>query len=202
MRGFRAVFAVVFLFSLIVNVLALVAPFYMLQVYDRVLTSGSIDTLLALTALALGLLAVNGLLELVRSRLMIRLGNRLETDLGPEAFGAAFRRRVETPEAGGAQALRDLDQIKNFMTGPGYLAFFDAPWVPAYLALIFLFHPALGAVATCGAVLLFLVALAGEMLTRGPVRRAVEANHGAYRFVEGALRNAEAARAMARLLAG
>ncbi|MEL6977882.1 MAG: type I secretion system permease/ATPase [Pseudomonadota bacterium] len=196
MRRFRLVFIIVFIFSLVVNLLALVSPFYMLQVYDRVLTSGSLDTLYALTALAFALLAINGLLELARTRLMTRLGNRLEADLGPDVFSAAFRRRVERPEAGGGHALRDLDQIKGFMTGPGYLAFFDAPWIPAYLALIFLFHPLLGAIALAGAMTLFLVAVAGELLTRGPVRRAADESRAAYRFVEQALRNAEAAQAM------
>lgn len=196
MRAFRSVFFIVFVFSFFINLLALVSPFYMLQVYDRVLTSGSKETLYVLTLLAVGLLSVNAFLELVRSRVMTRIGNRLDAALGPELFAAVFRRRVEAPEAGGGQTLRDLDTMRHFVTGPGFLAFFDAPWTPAYIGLIFLFHPALGAVALAGAALLFALAVLTELATRSPVREAARQTHSAHRFVEQALRNAEAVDAM------
>lgn len=196
MRSFRRTLAIVFFFSMFVNILGLVAPLYMLQIYDRVLTSGSKETLYALTLLAVGLLGAQAVLDLIRARIMTRLGNRLDGAVGPAAFAAAFKRRVDAPEAGGSQALRDVETMRGFMSGPGYLALLDAPWTPLYIGLIFLFHPWLGVIALGGAVALFCVAVLIELATRGAVRRSQGESHRAYRFVEQALRNAEAARAM------
>jgi PrtD family type I secretion system ABC transporter len=195
----RRVFMGVGAFSCFINVLMLVAPIYMLQVYDRVLASGSHDTLIALTALAISLIAVCAVLELVRSRILVRLAARFERDLHEPVFSALFAHELQARTANGGQSLRDVEQLRGFLSGAGVVAFFDCPWTPAFIALIFLFHPMLGMVALVGALLLFVVAVASELATRRPLQASVSRLHGAQEFATSALRNAEAIRAMGML---
>jgi len=195
----RGVFAVVGGFSLFINLLMLVSPIYMLQVYDRVLTSRSEDTLIMLTVLAVGLLAINAVLELARSKLLVRLGGRLDARLNDRVFAARFDHALAGGVGAHGQPLRDLEQLRAFLTGPGLVALFDVPWTPLFIALIFLFHPVLGAVALIGAVLLFAIALGSELATRGPQQRAATHAIQAHDFADAAVRNAEAIRAMGML---
>ena len=141
------------LFSLIVNVLMLTGPMFMLQIYDRVLTSGSVPTLLALAALAMGLYAFLGVLEYIRTRILIRVGRRLDEQLSDVSFDSAVMLSLQLGrKAGRVDPVRDLDQLRQFLSGPGPLAIFDVPWMPAYIAIIFLFHPMLGWLAIAGAI--------------------------------------------------
>lgn len=195
MRSARSAFVFIGLFSFFLNLLMLVSPFYMLQIYDRVLSSGSKDTLYVLTMLAVGLLAVGSMLELVRSRILVRLGERIDVHLNDAVYDALSQRRLETAK-GGAQPLRDLETVRQFMSSAGLVAFFDAPWTPAFIALIFLFHPWLGMIALFGAVILFAIALMSEALTRDRLRRSAGNTMAGQAMVEANLRNAEAARAM------
>ena len=195
----RRVFMGVGVFSCFINVLMLVAPIYMLQVYDRVLASGSHDTLMALTVLAVSLIAVCAVLELVRSRILVRLAARFERDLHEPVFSALFAHELQARTANGGQSLRDVEQLRGFLSGPGVVAFLDCPWTPAFIALIFLFHPMLGVVALVGALLLFAVAIVSELATRRPLQASVARLHGAQEFATSALRNAEAIRAMGML---
>ena len=133
LSAMRWQFLFIGIFSFFLNLLVLVAPFYMLQIYDRVLLSQSKDTLYALTVLAIGLLAIGGLLELVRGRLLVRLGNKLDHHLSSSVFGGILRRRLEDGNAAGSQELRDLETVRGFLSGPGLTAFFDAPWTPAFI---------------------------------------------------------------------
>ncbi len=187
----RYVFMAVALFSFFLNLLMLVSPFYMLQVYDRVLTSRSKDTLYALTLLAVGLLAISAMLELVRGRILVRLGARLDRYVTHDLFAALIEDRIATHRNTGSQPIRDLETVRSFLTGPGLLALFDAPWAPLFLALIFLFHPLLGIVACVGAAILLVLAILSELTTRAPWQRATSESMQAHRFAEASLRNAD-----------
>lgn len=151
-------------FSCLVNLLLLVSAIYMLQVYDRVLSSGSMDTLLWLTVAALAALAIYGLLEQARRVILGRAGHWLEGELSGPVMRRALHGRLAGvgPEAG----LKDIADLRGFMAGDALLAFLDAPWTPVFIGFIWLVHPALGALAVAGAAILFLGALANDLLTR------------------------------------
>jgi PrtD family type I secretion system ABC transporter len=187
----RYIFFSIAVFSFFLNLLMLVSPFYMMQVYDRVLTSRSKDTLYVLTILAVGLLGISAMLELVRGRILVRLGARLDRHVTHDLFAALIEDRIATRRNSGSQPIRDLETVRSFLTGPGLLAFFDAPWVPLFLGLIFMFHPMLGAVALTGAFILFALAVLSEFLTRTPWQRATTESMQAHRFAEASLRNAD-----------
>jgi ATP-binding cassette, subfamily C, bacterial exporter for protease/lipase len=166
--------------SFVVNMLLLVAAIYMLQVYDRVLSSGSMDTLLWLTMAALLALAIYGVLEQARRLILSRASHWLELELG----GPVIRRAMAGRLAGaGAEAgLRDIADLRGFIGGESILAFLDAPWTPVFIAFIWLVHPALGMLAVGGAVALFLGALANDLITREPQQKAgteLRRNHSA-----------------------
>ena len=195
----RGAFVMTGVFSFFINLLMLTAPLYMLQVYDRVLTSRSDATLVAITVLAGGLLLVMGLLDMVRSRILVRVGTRLDQKLNATVFSAVFARMLRGLQAERAQPLRDVDTMRQFLTGAGPFAFFDAPWVPFYIGVVFLFHPILGFIALGGAVVLFVIALLSEMLTRKPLQTAGADVAAAYAFADSSLRNAEPLEAMGML---
>ena len=175
-------------FSLVANLLLLVSAIYMLQVYDRVLTSGSMDTLLWLTVAAFVVLAIYGLIEHARRLVLSRIGSWLENQLS----AVVIRRSMEARLAGvGAEAgLKDVNDLRAFVGGEGILAFLDAPWTPVFLALIWLLHPALGVLAIAGVVILFACSVATDLVTRacqqraGPALRHSQA--AASRYVDGA----------------
>lgn len=197
----RRVFYAVGMFSAVVNVLLLVPSIYMLQVYDRVLTSMNVSTLIMLTVIILGLYLLMGALEWVRSMTLVRLGNQLDQQLSPRVFGAAFEEQLRDGKSSPQQPLSDLANLRQFITGSGVFAFFDAPWAPIYIAVIFLFHWQMGVLALVGAVILIGLALANEWLTR---HRLAEANKLAIQAsgqAQGSLRNAEVVEAMGMLSA-
>lgn len=196
LRASGGAFVAVGVFSFFVNALMLTLPIYMLQIYDRVLTSRSADTLIMLSVLAVGLLLTVGVLEFVRTRVLVRIGARLDTQLNAPLFSSLVDERLAGERGNGGQPLRDLDALRTFLTGSGLLAFFDAPWTPLFIAFIFVLHPLLGAIALVSAVLLFLLAVAGEFASRGPLREATGASIAAGRFAESSLRNAETIEAL------
>lgn len=168
----RAVLAA-FLFSALVNVLMLTAPLYMLQVYDRVLVSRSEETLLALSLLMAFLFLVMGLLDHARSRIMARVGARLQAQLDPRVLSAAFRRLTVAPQDTAALAAqRDLDAIARFWASPVLLAIFDAPWAPFFAAAIFVFHPWLGYLALGGGLVIVLLSWLNQRSTDVPLQAA------------------------------
>ena len=182
-------------FSLAINLLYLAAPLYMLQVYDRVISSSSEVTLLMLTiGLLIAFVTLAGL-DAVRARILTRASIRLDRLMAPRVMTAAIER---LPSAGGAssQVLRDFDGFRQFITGPGIHAIFDLPWAPIYIAVIFVLHPLLGAFALGSSVLLVIVALVNEWMVRPPLNQSNEAAARNYSFTEMSLRNAEVVRAM------
>lgn len=196
MGQFRAAFWSVALISFFVNLLMLVPPIFMLQMFDRVITSGSIPTLVMLLVVAVLLLVVMGLLEWSRNRILIRGGARLDELLADRLFRATFFRALRSPDAGSTQPLKDLASLRQFLTGQGVFAFFDAPWTPLFLLVIFLFHPWLGMLALLGGIALFLLAIINELATRKPLAAASEQYIKESDFASHNLRNAEVLEAM------
>jgi PrtD family type I secretion system ABC transporter len=195
MAGCRRSFFHVGLFSMFINILVLTVPLYMLQIFDRVLASQSRETLVYLSLIALGAVFALGLLELVRSRILVRVSSWIEQRLAPEAFERSVAATLHARPYR-TEALRDLGQLRSFLAGSGIFALFDAPWVPIFLFAVFLLHPVIGVIALAGALLLFLFALLNELVTRTPWRVA---NHAAIRSMqraEATVRNAEAIDAM------
>ena len=165
--GFRSIFIFLFFMSGIINLLALTGSFYMLQIYDRALGSASIPTLVALSALAMGLYLFQGLFDMLRSQILIRIGARLDRKIAP----MAHRVGIDMPRFGfsSSEALergRDVDTVRGFMGSQGPVALFDLPWMPVFLVFVFILHPLLGALTFGGAFLLTMMTIATELLTR------------------------------------
>ncbi|MGE5517535.1 MAG: type I secretion system permease/ATPase [Bacteroidota bacterium] len=184
------------LFSFCGNVLLFVSPLYMLQVYDRVLSSRSGSTLLMLTLIAAFLLAVLGGLEAVRSRVLVRAGARLDQMLSGRTFAGLFQQAVKHPGTVNGQVLRDLDSVRDFATGPALLVFCDAPWAPLFIAVTFVLHPLLGVVTLVGAIIIFTMAVINELTTRKALKDAGTVSFNATAFADASLRNAEVLHAM------
>ncbi|TPK56088.1 type I secretion system permease/ATPase [Mesorhizobium sp. B2-4-19] len=184
-------------FSAVINLLALTGSVYMLQVYDRVLPSQSVPTLVGFTIGMLGLYAVYGLLDFVRLRLLVRIGNRLHKNLQQRVFGLSLSLPlIGGQDANRIQPLRDLDQIRGFLSGLGPTVIFDAPWIPFYLLIIYLLHPALGLLATSGAIIVVLLTVIAEVLGRASAARASETLVSQRNLADSGRRNAEVVRAM------
>jgi len=192
----RSAFIGAGIFSFFINILMLVSPLYMLQIYDRVLASRNETTLWVLTFVAVFLIVIYAALETMRSRVLVRISGQMDTLLNARVFTALFKSAVRGPGGGSGQAIRDLDSVRDFLTGQGLFAFFDAPWMPLYLGAIFLIDPLLGWVATGGGVTLFSLAVLTEIATRDTLSEASTANMRAGHFVEVSLRNVEAIEAM------
>lgn len=193
---FKAIIFATVVFSFFSNLLMFVGPLYMLQVYDRVLASRNEFTLLMITSIAVVLLITYAFLEFIRSKMLVRAGLQFDDMLANPAFNRVVRKQLLAPNSGAHATLQDIDRVREFLTGQGILAFFDAPWVPLFLALCFAFHPWLGLVATCGAVIIFALALTNEFATRGLLKEAGDANMGASHFVNTTVQNAEVIRAL------
>ncbi|SFH36483.1 type I secretion system permease/ATPase [Modicisalibacter xianhensis] len=192
-------FAAVGGFSLCINLLMLVPALYMLQVYDRVIPTGSMETLAMLTGVTVFFFIVMGGLELVRSRILVRVGNRLDMLLNPCLYSAMFRRSVTTPGQQTAQPLNDLATLRQFLAGNGLFAFFDAPWVPIYLGILFLFDVWFGVFASVAALILLALAVANEKATQSLLAEAGSEHIQAQDLATSNLRNAEVLHAMGML---
>lgn len=184
-----ALIAVAF-FSLCINLLMLTSPLYMLQVYDRVLVSRSVDTLILLSVVALGALIIFGVLETVRTRVLVRVGARFDRGVSTTLFETVMANGT------GAQPFRDLENIRSFLTGRSLLALLDAPWTPIYIALVYFLHPWLGHVALVGAAVLLASVLINEAITRRPSQQSSAKIALANQFVEGGSRNRDTVLAM------
>jgi PrtD family type I secretion system ABC transporter len=195
----RSAFMATAVFSFFLNLLMLVVPLYMLQVFDRVLSSRSEETLLMLTVIAGFMLLVLGVLETVRTRLLVRTGVRFEGLLKDRVFSAVFERHLGAPGGTRMQALQDLDTLRQFLTGAGLFALLDAPWAPIFIIVIFILHPWLGTAALIGAIVLLALAVANEMATSRPLRVAAEQSIKANNFGEASLDHAETLKAMGML---
>ncbi|QSY96308.1 type I secretion system permease/ATPase [Rhizobium bangladeshense] len=182
-----------------INVLMLTGALYMLQVYHRVLSSHSLETLVMLSLMAAGALAAMAGLEVVRGRLLATVGSWMNARLAPVLLTASVEYAASAPSQANARPLRDLDQVRNFFTSPSIFPILDAPWAPLFFAAIFFMHPWLGWLALGGGAVLFGLALLNEWLTRKPLTEAASAQSQAYVQAEAAIRNAEVVQAMGML---
>jgi ATP-binding cassette, subfamily C, bacterial PrsD len=185
------------LISCVVNVLALTGSFYMLQIYDRVLSSRSIPTLVALSVLAIGLYLFQGGLEVVRSQVLVRIASRLDRRLTTMTHDAVIRLRSFVGSQGNPmQPLRDVDAIRNFLSGQAPVAILDMPWIPLYLAFVFLLHPILGWATLAGALFLISLTFLTERLMRAPTEASSVASRQRWTLAEASEQNAEVLNAM------
>lgn len=184
---------------MLANVLMLSPTLYMLQVYDRVLTSQSELTLVVMSLLTLLLFVVMGFAEWMRSRVLIGAGVRLDDALSTQVFNASFEAHLSQAGTSPSRAFGDLIQIRQFLTGNGIFAFFDAPWTPIYMAVLFLLHPLLGALGILFAVFQAALAWFGHRRTLAPAEAATQAGADATQFLQGKLRNAEVLESMGML---
>ena len=169
----------------------LTGPLFMLQIYDRVLTSRSLPTLAALAALVFGLFVLYGLFEFARTRLLIRVARRIEEQLSDLSFDSTLKERMKYNMAQGAQPLQDLSTVRKFISSHGLVSLFDLPWAPVYLLVIYLMHPMLGLAACVAVVIMVLIALSNEFLTRTPLANAGDASKRAMTAAAESYENAE-----------
>lgn len=191
----KALFPVV-VFSAFINLLMLTVPFYMLQVFDRVLTSRSEETLLFLTFIAIGAILTLSALEAVRSRLFVRVSVWLNARLSGDILKNSISNALGAAGSSNARGLRDLETVRSFATGAGIFPLLDAPWAPLFLGVMFLLHPMIGWIATIGAAILFGMALLNERATRPILDQAAGASNKSVQRAEAAVRNADVIEAM------
>lgn len=196
LRSYRAIFGAVVLFSAAINALMFVGPLYMLQVYDRVLQSRSEMTLLALTLIAVTMLIVYGVLEWIRSRVLVRAGMQFDNVMASPLFSRVVSSALAAPGAKSEFALVDIDRLREFLTGSGLISLCDVPWVPVFLVVCFFFHPYIGWVATTGAVVIFVLAILNEFMTKKTLNDANSASQAAQHFANTTLQNVEVIRAL------
>lgn len=199
LRSFKSAFRTVGVFSAIINLLMLAPSLYMLQVYDRVLQSRNEITLLMLTLLMLGAYALLSLLEYVRSFVLIRIGAKLDMQMNKRIYTAAFEQNLRRSGGNAGQALQDLTQIRQFLTGNGLFAFFDAPWFPVYLTVIYLFDVYLGLFATFAVIVMVILAFVNERVSKKPLAEANAMAISSSNLATNNLRNAEVIEAMGML---
>jgi PrtD family type I secretion system ABC transporter len=193
----RGAFVAVGCLTGVINVLMLSGSLFMLQIYDRVLPSRSVPTLVALFALVAALYAFQGILDMTRGRLLVRIGAFLDEQLSTRVYDAAVRLPLKVQhKADGLQSMRDLDQLRSFLSGSGPSALCDLPWIPLYLGLCFVFHVWIGITALAGAVVLVVLTLLTEVLTRTPTKASVEFGASRMAIAEASRRSAEALQAM------
>ena len=200
--GLRAIMPMlgsVVVFSIGINILMFVSPLYMLQIYDRVLSGRSEGTLITITLIAAVLLAVYGLLEMVRTRVLVRAGIMFDEKIAQPTFNAVHRGVLRKPDAGLVQGLRDVDTLREFLTGAGVIAFCDAPWFPVFVFAAFLLHPWYGWIAIVGSAVVWSLTLLNEVLTKRDLNEASSANRSASQHAATTFRNVEVLQAMGML---
>ncbi|WP_189345650.1 type I secretion system permease/ATPase [Undibacterium macrobrachii] len=199
LSSFKSAFRTIGVFSAIINLLMLAPSLYMLQVYDRVLQSQNEITLLMLSLLVLGAFAFMSALEFVRSFVLIRVGAKLDMQMNKRIYTAAFEQNLKKGGGNPGQALQDLTQIRQFLTGNGLFAFFDAPWFPIYLAVIFMFDVYLGIFATVAVIIMVVLAYINEKVSSKPLKEANAMSIMSSMQATNNLRNAEVIEAMGML---
>jgi PrtD family type I secretion system ABC transporter len=197
LRFARGAFIGIGLITATINILYLTGSFYMLEVYDRVIPSRSVPTLVGLSVLALAMYAFQGVLDVLRGRVLVRIGAGLDNSLSGRVHETLSRLPLRSRQTGdGLQPLRVLDGVRGFLSGTGPSAFFDLPWIPLYLAICFLFHPWIGTAALLGALVLIGLTLLTEFKTRGPAKETVSLGQKRTALAEANRRNAEVLQAM------
>ena len=193
----RGAFVAIGLVSGLSNVLMLTGAMFMLEVYDRVLPSRSVPTLIGIAILAGGLYMAQGFIDLIRGRLLVRIGSALDEAVSGRVFDTILRLPMKVARVSdGLQPLRDLDSVRSFLSGLGPIALFDLPWLPLYIGICYLLHPWLGYTALAGAIILAALTLLTEVLTRRPTKAAASFATSRSELAQAGHRNAEAIVAM------
>ena len=197
LRRSRSAFWGVGLLSGLINILMLTGPLFMLQIYDRVLPSHNIPTLVGFAVLTAGLFAFQGILDAIRGRILLRIGSAINHEMSSRAYDAVARLPLKTTGGSdGLQPIRDLDQIRSFLSSAGPSALFDLPWMPLYVGICFLFHPLIGIAAACGALILIVLTITAEAVTRTPAKATAGFAATRHALLEASRRNAEVMQAM------
>jgi len=184
------------LFSFFINMLMLTPSIYMLQVYDRVMNSRSIDTLILITLIVAVMFVTMGVLEAIRSRILVRIGNQMDLELNSHLFDVVFQLARLAPGRASSQPISDLTKLRQFMTGNGVFAFFDSPWFPIYLFIMYLFSPWFAAFTIFAAVVLFTITMLNEKTTKKALEEANMMNNQSVSYINKNLLNAEVVHAM------
>lgn len=195
-KASKSAFYFTALVSLFINLLMLVPSLYMLQLYDRVIASRSEETLLMLTLIVVALFIVMGILEFVRSRILIRVANSIDMRLSDRIFNTMFALANRFPSRATALPLNDLGQIRQFLAGTPLFAFFDAPWIPIYIAILFLFHPWYGVFGIFAVILVATLTIINESRTKNRIDSANKMFQSSQNFIVSSLRNSEVIEAM------
>lgn len=192
----KRAFISVGVFSMFINLLMLVPAIYMLQVYDRALGSRSVETLAFLTLIVVILFITLAILQMVRSAILVRVGNNIDNQLSHKIFSSMFRQAVDKPGQQDSQPLSDLTTLRQYLTGQGPIAFFDGPWLPIFIAVLFMFHVWYGVFAIIATLVLVGLAYANEKITAGMLSAAGQSNIQSTQYATSCLRNAEVVHAM------
>lgn len=194
--SYKKIFYWILLFSALINFILIIPAIYMFQIYDSVLTSRSVETLLVLTFIAVFFYLVMGFLEWSRSQILVRLSNDFDNRLSHRTFQSSFSAIINSGSTAPAQHFNDLTTLRQFLTGVGVFAFFDAPWSFIYLIIIFMIHPILGIFSLIALIVIFSTAFWSEYLTKKPIQEANKAYQSANVFLQTSFRNAEVIEAM------
>jgi ATP-binding cassette subfamily C protein len=200
-RATAPVFVTAIVFSFFINLLLFTSPLYMLQIYDRVITSRNETTLLLLTLIAAFCIVVYAILEMLRSRVLVRAGMLFDEKISCTVFNAVHRGNLRQPGGNHVQCLRDVDTIREFLTGSGLITLCDAPWFPIFVAASFLLHPWFGYLALAGSLITLLLTVLNELVTRKRLASAGWATMAANQNAQATFRNTEAIHAMGMLSA-
>ena len=192
----KSAFIFIGVFSMFINLLALTSPLYMLQLYDRVVTSRSEDTLIMLTLLVVVLFITSGILSIVRSRVLVRIGNKMDSLLSSRVFDSTFVLANKEPGKASAAPINDLGKIRQFMSGNGAFAFFDAPWMPIYIFVLYMFHTLYGHLAVVAVIILFIIALINQSTSKKYLAEASQFSSKSGTYINANIRNAEVIHAM------
>nr|WP_321447919.1 type I secretion system permease/ATPase [uncultured Cohaesibacter sp.] len=185
------------LLSAIINILMLTGPLFMLQVYDRVLSSNSVPTLVVLGIIAITLYTFYGILDILRSRILLRIGQYVDARMSESVYRASSTAPIITgSNASAVRPVSDLDRIRQFLSSPGPAALFDSPWMPFYLFIVYLFHPILGLIGLLGAIVIGILIALNEWLSRTPIKDATQEAAVRNELVESSRANAEVSKAM------
>lgn len=195
LRSMRPAILIAITFSFFINLLALVSPVYMLQVYDRVLSSRNELTLLFITLIAVFLFVVYSLLESLRTQVLVRAGIGFDSQLRSDTFRSVLEGTLSR-KGSGPQAFRDIDTVREFLTGAGLIAFCDVPWIPVFVIVGFILHPFFGVLAIISGIIILGLAIANDFATRSSLQRATVASISAQNDASTTLRNAEVMHAM------
>lgn len=194
--SYRKIIIYLFAFSGIMSFLAIVPSLYMLQMYDSVLTSRNVNTLVMLTIIALFMYGLFGFLEWSRSQILITFSNDIDRRLKDKVFQAVLNRIIQSGSTSPSQSFGDLTTLRQFLSGTGLFAFLDLPWMPVFIIVIFMIHPLLGVFAIVSGIILFSIALVNEASTRRPLRESNKHYQSANSFLQANMRNAEVIEAM------